>query len=156
MMCRLKERLKALPGESLCRTVPAEPLPACWRRSIRPLIGSDSRNVSPSASRLPENLRYLSELARPSQSPRRQLLWKNRQPTVVNRSCPRNDLTPRLRTPCTLGKAIRALLAVRQSTPASTIRTVSTAANTYQRRLPVLWDVSKSFCAVFDDPKALF
>jgi len=33
---------------------------------------------------------------------------------------------------------------------------VSTAANTYQRRLPVLWDVSKSFCAVFDDPKALF
>jgi len=48
------------------------------------------------------------------------------------------------------------LLAVRQSTPDSTMRTVSTAANAYQRRLPVFWDVPKSFCAVFADPKALF
>src|SRR6516162_9615879 len=48
------------------------------------------------------------------------------------------------------------VLAVRQSTPVSTIRTVSTAANAYQRRLPVLWDVAKNFYAVLDDPKALF
>src|SRR5215469_4237694 len=48
------------------------------------------------------------------------------------------------------------LLAVRQSTLDSTIRTVSTAANAYQRRLPVLWDVAKNFYAVFADPKALF
>ena len=48
------------------------------------------------------------------------------------------------------------LLGVRQSTPVSTIRTVSTAANAYQRRLPVLWDVAKNFYAVFADPKALF
>ena len=45
---------------------------------------------------------------------------------------------------------------MRQSTPDSTIRTVSTAANAYQRRLPVLSDVAKNFYAVFADPKALF
>ncbi|MBV8417123.1 MAG: FUSC family protein, partial [Verrucomicrobia bacterium] len=33
---------------------------------------------------------------------------------------------------------------------------MSTAANAYQRRLPVLWDVAKNFYAVFADPKALF
>ena len=33
---------------------------------------------------------------------------------------------------------------------------MSTAANTYQRRLPALWDVAKDFYAVFADPKTRF
>jgi uncharacterized membrane protein YccC len=33
---------------------------------------------------------------------------------------------------------------------------VSNAANSYPRRLPVLWDVAKNFSAVFADPKTLF
>ena len=35
-------------------------------------------------------------------------------------------------------------------------RTVSTAANTYQRRLSVPWDVARNFAVVFADPKTLF
>jgi uncharacterized membrane protein YccC len=48
------------------------------------------------------------------------------------------------------------LLGARRRIPGSTSRTVSTAANSYPRRLPVLWDVAKNFSAVFADPKTLF
>jgi hypothetical protein len=37
-----------------------------------------------------------------------------------------------------------------------TIITVSTAADSYPRRLPGLWDVVQNFGAVFADPKTLF
>jgi len=36
------------------------------------------------------------------------------------------------------------------------LRIVSTAADSYQRRLPVLWDVAKSFASVLADLKTLF
>jgi uncharacterized membrane protein YccC len=42
------------------------------------------------------------------------------------------------------------------SAPKPTIITVSTAADSYPRRLPGLWDVVQNFGAVFADPKTLF